>query len=230
MNSVKALYAAYISYLSSMSLFLTWECVNRIDDAHRARRSAMGWDYWDHPEKAEHVAERDAVIAKHHAAVAEKERLAALLVDALWAAEWGRQSDGSFVTDRRYNWSGARIRALWIDRCPVIEHVTGLGRHEAGPGLVVRTLHEAAKIRDAAKAWRREAQYQYAARQAVVLNALRRGARLAWRDGQEGGVVYTPSGEHPVSLNGVRRVLAAEGFELKTDGDVVYVPGDYDNV
>lgn len=95
---------------------------------------------------------------------------------------------------------------------------------------MVRTLHEAEQLRDAAKARRCEAQRQYEVRRGAVLNALLRGVRLAWRDGQEGGVVYAPSNQHPVSLNGVRRALAAEGHELKYDGDEVYVPGDYDNV
>ncbi len=228
MNTPKSAYYACLAFASNPAL--SWDRVSAFDNLRAgalalAGGSSTAWGDEDvclgEGTRARNDAERQGIIDAYHAA---NERLIELqneLIHAVNAAPWGRQPDGTFITDSKSGAEGGRRRVLHVNRLPVAAVCNGYR-------VSVLTKETATKVRDAEKARTKEAQSQYNASRREVLTALRRGIRLEHRDGQEGGVIYPRVAGRAVSARGLIAALAAEGIDLKFEGGLAFVPDYHD--
>ena len=130
------------------------------------------------------------------------------LVAAIAAAPWGRQLDGSFVTDRGLPWSEWRTKNFFdANRNNLVTvEVPGLcGRKGRQPRLVaVFSLAEAKETRAWLKAQARRCHATYLANLQNVARAIAAGEYVEFHPGQEGGTATWQGST--VSARGARRL------------------------
>lgn len=106
-------------------------------------------------------------------------------IAAVWAAPYGRQSDGSFVDECRADWEGGRARYVHLPAKDgwVVRVCDSRGQCD----LALRTEEHARAEAAALRASRREASQRYEARRAEGIDAVRKGLPYETCEGQEGG-------------------------------------------
>lgn len=136
------------------------------------------------------------------------------LIDALASADWGRQSDGSFVTISN-TWEPSTWMTLNIHDCPVATII--IDRR----GTRLHSIHnaqEARDLRNQEKSKQRAAQELYMQHRDQVIEHLQSGGTVTHFSGQKGGVFVL--GDRRVSARGVLKQLGipAESLSDLSDG------------
>jgi len=188
----------------------------KVEEARRTREERIPEQYsppWteggfdDVPRRDLWREEDEGLTTSYHAAEQAEHASTAALAEALAAAPWGAQPDGSFVTRQSTGVaSGRYIHTLHAPakQGPLAEAQDG-ERFGSGAYLrALRTREEARAIRDAMRASAREREMRYLETRKRAADALLDGSSLLYVPGQEWGYIRLLTGEY-VSARGVLR-------------------------